>query len=250
LVKRNIIFDLDGTLVDSRDSIIASVTYALAKIGRTEKIDPVRVVRQDLFSTLRETAEKYGTRFKDEERFRFIRAYRQHQKETVATLVKSYDGVHDALAEMKKHFTLAVATTKTTEQAVYVLETFKLDRFFDHIQGTDRGIRHKPQPDVLLRTQTCLGAHSRSVYVGDSPNDVLAAKNAHMFSVGVLYGFSELTDLEPCEPDWVMESFEDILALKEELLGPTVGQAIWPDKSFDTRTSHIDVPLSPRTFEQ
>lgn len=220
MLQRCLIFDLDGTLLDSRESILMSMEFALKKIGRTEAVDEKQALRQDLLSTLRDTAQAHGTRFSDEERYRFIQNYRAHQRETAFQVIRTYQGVADTLSELKKKFSLGLATTKTTDQANHILQIFRLDSFFDHIQGTDKGLRHKPAPDILFRTHTYLGAKSRALYVGDSPNDILAAKNAHMFSMAALYGFSEREDLESYEPDWMLHRFEDILEIEEDLLSP------------------------------
>ncbi|MDB5037183.1 MAG: hypothetical protein JWQ35_711 [Bacteriovoracaceae bacterium] len=224
----SIIFDLDGTLFDSRESILSSIYFAFAKLGRSEKVDEIKALRQDLWTTLRETGERYGTRFSDEERFRFIQTYRAHQKDTIAKMLKPFESVPDVLADLGKSFSLGVATTKTTEQAVHILEEFKLDQFFGHIQGTDKGLRYKPAPDILLRTMDKLNnAGGLAAYVGDSPHDLLSAKNAGMLSIGAVYGYSELHELESETPDYVIHQFDELLAIKDRLfLGASSEKAL------------------------
>ena len=221
-MKPALIFDLDGTLFDSRESILESIRHALSKIGRREQVDEIKAVRQDLFTTLRETAAKYGTRFSDEERFRFIRAYRAHQKDTVRSTIKVFDGVREGLSELREFFALGVATTKTSDQAIHILQEFELDSFFDHVQGTDKGLKYKPAPDILWRVAEKLSVPSdRSVYIGDSPHDLVAARSAGMAAVGAAYGYSELHELTAHEPDAVIHRFREVLDLPHYL---TAGQ--------------------------
>lgn len=214
-----IVFDLDGTIMDSREAILESIRHGLKVIQRTEWVDEARAVRQDLWSTLRETGEKYGTSFSEEEKLQFIRHYRDHHNKTAAKAMKPYPRVQEVLSELRENFRLAVATTKHSEQARIILGQFQLDQCFDWIQGTDSGLRYKPAPDILLKTLKELGrSPGSSVYVGDSPHDLEAARNAAMMSAGAAYGFSSRNELESMEPHWILDSFEDLLKLRLEFL--------------------------------
>ncbi len=222
-VVPTLIFDLDGTIVDSRNSILESIRYGLKTINRTEWVDEVQAVRQDLWTTLRETGEKYGTTFSEEEKLTFIRHYREHHHRNASQTMQPYERVDEVLKELKSTFKLAVATTKHTEQAKHILSEFGLDIHFDWIQGTDSGLRYKPAPDILFKTLKELGrGPGTAVYIGDSPHDMQAARNAAMMSAGAIYGFSNFEELAEHSPHWILDSFEDLLKFRPQFLSAMI----------------------------
>lgn len=203
-----IIFDLDGTLVDSRDAILSSIRHALKEIGLAAlDFDEARAVQQDLASTLREAFQKAAKVISEDQIQSFIRCYRSHHSQEPHRTMRVYDGVIDALAELSKKCDLAVATTKHSPQARHIVETLNLSHFFSVIQGTDPGMRYKPEPDILHAVLEQRGAPaSLAAYVGDSPHDMIAAHNAGMRAVGAAYGFAGRTALAESSPHhWVSD---------------------------------------------
>jgi phosphoglycolate phosphatase len=211
---RTLIFDLDGTLLNSRESILQSIEYALEKIGHKGlPYDKKHAVQQDLATTLKQTGDLHGTVFSDHKIAEFISIYRKHHSHEPEKTMVAYEGVHAGLENLRGNFSLAVATTKHTAQAELILQKMGLDHFFEHIQGTDHGMRYKPAPDILLLTLEKLGGHeaASSVYVGDSVHDMTAARAAGMRAVGAAYGFSGADELATVSPDHMLHEFSDLL---------------------------------------
>jgi phosphoglycolate phosphatase len=206
-----IIFDLDGTLVDSRDAILSSIRHALNDVGLASlDFDETRAVQQDLASTLREACQNSANVISENQIQSFIRSYRAHHSKEPHRTMRVYDGVIDSLAELSKKCDLAVATTKHSPQARHIVETLNLSHFFSVIQGTDPGMRYKPEPDILHAVLQLRGANAyEAAYVGDSPHDMMAAHAAGMRAVGAVYGFAGQRALAESSPHhWVSDPRE------------------------------------------
>lgn len=207
-----IIFDLDGTLVDSRESILASIEYALGEIGRSDLVfDRQKAVQQDLRTTLVTNCRVNGIELAEDEILNFIKKYREHHSAEPESTMKVYDGVVDVLTNLGCHFTLGIATTKHTAQAKHILERLRLTEFFEHIQGTDPGMRYKPAPDILHKTMEALNLSGMpAAYIGDSAHDIEAAKAAGMKSVGAAYGFGGRDHLSVAEPHHIIDRIQEL----------------------------------------
>lgn len=211
-----IIFDLDGTLVDSRDSILESIRHAFERIGyRGLPFDEHRAVQQDLVTTLQQTGRNLDIPFAEESVMAFVREYRAHHTEHAPKRITLYPHTLEALTELRKSFSLAIATTKHTEQARIIVRELHLSPYFDLIQGGEPHLRYKPAPDILLSVLTTLKARAdRSLYVGDSPHDMTAAKAAGMMQIAAAYGYSNREELERHRPDWMIDDIGDLPRLQ------------------------------------
>jgi phosphoglycolate phosphatase-like HAD superfamily hydrolase len=111
-------------------------------------------------------------------------------------------------------FTLGVVTTKESEQAEIVLRRVALISFFQHIQGGSPGLRLKPAPDTILAALAALHcAPPHALMVGDTPADILAGKAAGTRTCAVTYGFGTREVLLQCAPDYVIDSFGELVGL-------------------------------------
>ena len=207
---RTVLFDLDGTLVDSGAIILASFKHATSTVLRREIPD------HELLAAvggpgLREQMEALDADRADE----LIEVYSAHNAGLHDGL-EPCTGVLDALESLHDEGRrLGVVTAKrrvTLELAFEVLP--ELRRFFDVTVAAEDTERHKPNPDPLLLALDRLGARAASaVYVGDSPFDVQAAKAAGVGSIAVTWGrIHERERLEREEPDTVVETAEELLA--------------------------------------
>jgi phosphoglycolate phosphatase len=207
-----IIFDLDGTLVDSRDSILSSIEYGLGTIGlQGISFDRIKAVQNDLRTTIETTAKNLNFKISEEDVLKFITAYREHHSQDPELNMKVYDGVPEMLSNLRSRFSIAVATTKHTKQAEHVLDRLKISEFFQHIQGTDPGLRYKPAPDILHATLKILDlSEMPAAYIGDSAHDMTAAKAAEMHAIGAAYGFGGRSHLEEAQPHHIVDSIREL----------------------------------------
>lgn len=208
-----VLFDLDGTLVDSFGDIAAGIEDACAAIGvRATKsvLDLARrgVPLEDFFRAAT------GRALLDAELARFTEAYRAHSTLGCVKTTRPYPGVVATLEALRALPTpprLGVATTKRTETAARVLEGTGLLPLIDALSGSD-DLPHKPHPAVLRRTAERAGVPiEHALMVGDTDRDVGAARNAGIAVAGVTWGGFDAHEMRRLEPDWVIDRMEDLL---------------------------------------
>lgn len=204
------IFDLDGTLVDSLEDIESSVNHTMTQMGlRPLSRDQIRsFVGDGIRSLMRrsmETQITLGEGVLDEALATYVDHHEQHCVDS--TMV--YPGVHEVLthfASKKK----AVVSNKSERFTRRLLDVLGLSRHFSMILGGDSLAVKKPDPGILIHVATSLEADARqSVIIGDGPQDMSCGRAAGMHTCGVTYGYRHRSALN--EADYIID---DILELK------------------------------------
>jgi pyrophosphatase PpaX len=204
------LFDLDGTLIDSVDLILTSYRYTMVAHGRDERDD--RFWLAGLGTPL--TAQ--FARVSDDlaEVGRMVETYRAYNLANHDRLVRPYDGVAGAIAELARRGKLGVVTSKAHDAAARGLRLVGLDPYFPVIVGEDDVTRHKPDPAPVLAAIERLGAdRGTTVFVGDSPHDMAAGRAAGVRTAAVLWGPFGQPDLEPQAPDYWLQRPADLARL-------------------------------------
>jgi len=193
-VKRAILFDLDGTLIDSNDAILYGFSYAFEKFGRRppepEKIlalvgHPLDVMFKAL--GVREDVDAWVAAYKE--------GYRQVFKEKTRLLPQAAEAVKEATTIAR----LGVVTTKTGSYSKELLEHLGLLRYFDVVVGKEDVHYPKPHPEPILKALHHIGAApQKSFMVGDTCLDMEAARDAGVYGVGVECGYGEEWQLRQC----------------------------------------------------
>jgi phosphoglycolate phosphatase len=192
---RAIVFDLDGTLIDSLPDIIASFSASLTSIGR-DAPDP-EVVRALIGLPLADMARAFVA---DADVPAVVAAYRSIYPSRFTESTRPYPGVMEALATLRgRGFALAVATTKRTDMARDLLAALGMTGVVDHVQGTD-DFPHKPAPDVVLRALSALDAEGLWM-VGDTVHDVVAGRAAGLATYALTWGTHDAERLRRANPD-------------------------------------------------
>jgi phosphoglycolate phosphatase len=204
-----IVFDLDGTLVDSREDIVHAMNQGIEAVwGRSlpqEEIAPLigrpledmfaRLLPADLESRISEAVAVYR------------RVYFDHCTDRS----RPFPGVVESL-ESLQGIPMAVATTKPTYMARRVVQGLGLQHHFDVVLGSD-GLPHKPDPALPMRLLSELGMRpGHSWMVGDTVLDVLAGKAARMSTCAVTYGFGDYDDLFDQQPDLLVDDLAQFRA--------------------------------------
>jgi pyrophosphatase PpaX len=196
-----VLFDLDGTLIDSGGLILASFRHATrAVLGRVipDEVLMANVGGHGIHAQMRE--------FDEERADELVRVYRDHN-ERIYRQVRTFAGVEDVLERLRGDGrSLGVVTVKNRRTVDVTFEVLPLRGYFDTVVTADDTERHKPDPAPLLLALERLGASAGSaVYVGDSPFDVQAAKAAGMTAVAVAWGrIHPIERLEAEDPDAVV----------------------------------------------
>ncbi len=199
---QTVLFDLDGTLIDSGGLILASFRHATQTVlGRTIPDDVLmaNVGGHGIHAQMREFDEQRA----DE----LVGVYREHNTR-IYRHVSVFEGVEGVLDRLKADGRrLGVVTVKSRPTVDVTFEVLPLGDYFDVVITGDDAMRHKPDPEPLLLAADRLGAAPGSaVYVGDSPFDVRAAKAAGMGSVAVAWGRIHPRErLESEGPDVIVE---------------------------------------------
>jgi phosphoglycolate phosphatase len=213
-----ILCDLDGTLVDSQRDIALAFQHAWKTVvggppPGTSAIAP------HIGKPLAEMVGELGGMLSASLLDTFLSQYRLAFSRQNARQTKPYPGVTLTL-EALSTYRLGVVTTKESEQAESVLRRLALIRFFQHIQGATVGLSLKPAPDTVYAALDALHcAPSHALIVGDTSADILAGKAAGIMTCAVTYGFGAREALVQCGPDFVIESFGELVDLVRESSG-------------------------------
>jgi len=196
-----IIFDLDGTLVNTLDDITASVNYALDRLGRPRlPIDKVRQYVGDGIEMLM-TRSLGGA---VEQVADAVAIYREHHRQNLAVCSSLYPEVRETL-EYFSSIPLSVISNKTMDFIRPLLEELGIGRYFALIIGADFGLPLKPAPDSVLRIMTEFNApKDQTLIVGDGTTDIYAGKAAGAMTCSVTYGFRSESELRKAGPDYII----------------------------------------------
>jgi phosphoglycolate phosphatase len=207
-----ILCDLDGTLVDSRLDIAVAFQHAWRTvIGSTPP--SATAIAQHIGKPLADMLCELGGLLSPPLVSAFLPAYRRTYARQDACLTQLYPGVIATLQALST-FTLGIVTTKEPGQAEIVLRRLALSPFFQHVQGGTPGLRLKPAPDAVLVALSALHcAPAHALMVGDTPADILAGKAAGTATCAVTYGFGTRQALLQCAPDYVIDTFGELVPL-------------------------------------
>lgn len=204
-----VLFDLDGTLIDTLDLIRASMRYATEKVLGRPLPDEVLMhnVGVPLIVQMRE--------FDEERADELLRVYREHNWRVHDALVKEYPGVESSLEWLiGQGKRLGIVTSKARSVAERGLQRFDLGRFFELLVSYDDVPIHKPDPYPLVFGARAMGVEpSACAYVGDSPHDMAAAMAAGCVSVAALWGVGTAERLLAPGPDYAVGSMAELVDL-------------------------------------
>jgi haloacid dehalogenase superfamily, subfamily IA, variant 3 with third motif having DD or ED/haloacid dehalogenase superfamily, subfamily IA, variant 1 with third motif having Dx(3-4)D or Dx(3-4)E len=205
---RLLVFDLDGTLVDSKEDIANAVNVALESFDLPPLPNPV------IYSYVGDGASALILRALPPEKAdllpevldRFLAYYQRHLLDTT----RAYPGVVEALRKWAGIYRMAVLTNKGVAMTQEILSGLSLDGYFFEVRGGDSFGTKKPDPEGLLHILREAGVDAQeAIMVGDSRNDVLAGKAAGALTCGVTYGLGA-SGFADHSPDFTVDRFPDL----------------------------------------
>ncbi len=214
---RAIIFDMDGTLIDSIDAYHAILKDVMVHLGM--ELTSSRAVLFEYLSQGKKLSDIIFPPDLENRRMivqRFSALTIHALKETFSRdKVELIDGVIRLFDELKgRGFSLAIVTSSMTEVVVPFLKARNLHSYLNCVLGRTEVPQLKPAPDPLLKCMEILNVEPcETIYVGDSAVDIQAGKAAGLWTVGVLTGTSDLNRLKAEAPDAILHSVEDLLAI-------------------------------------
>lgn len=217
-MKKIIIFDLDGTLLDTIADLATATNQALSLFGYpTHETDAYRFFVGNGINKLFERALPEGARSEEnilKIRSEFIPFYNLHN----ADLSRPYPGIPTLLKTLQeKGMKIAVASNKYQEATRKLVHQFFPEIDFTEILGQREGVPSKPHPHIVFEImEKARVTPLETVYVGDSCVDMQTGKNAGVTTIGVSWGFRPRAELESYQPDFIADRSADILLYLSE----------------------------------
>lgn len=197
----NVLFDLDGTLTDSRQGILGSMRYALQRIGRTAPDDAV--LERFIGPPTRETFQSLVGAGDAELVAAAIRFYRQRYSERGLYENVIYAGIAPLLSQLRaRGWPLYIATSKPRDFALLIADHFALTPHFHAIHGSEFDGTRSAKPDLLRHVIQVEGLDpADTVMIGDREHDVRGARANRLHAVGVLWGYGSREELAAAGAD-------------------------------------------------
>ncbi len=224
-----VIFDLDGTLIDTAPDLVSSLnhTIAAARLAPVTYADLNHLVGQGARVMIRRAFELRGQELDDAGVDPLLERFLDHYRDEMPGKSSPYPGLGDALDRLENAgMRLAVCTNKQEGLAIPLLERLGLSHRFVAVTGGDTFAVRKPDARHILGTiEKAGGDPSTTVMIGDSINDILAARNAKIASIGVTFGYSDVA-VSTLDPDHVINDYEQLTGdLVQTLIARNVGQS-------------------------
>jgi phosphoglycolate phosphatase len=188
-----ILFDLDGTLIDSTEAILESFEQSFERFGLSRADD--EEIKSLIGYPLDIMYEKLGVEKEliDE----IITAYKKHYRKISAQKTTLLPFAKEAIDKASKSATLGIVTTKTKRYSAELLEHMGIMRYFKVLIGREDVQNPKPHPEPILKALTLLNAKKEETYmVGDTSMDLESAKSAGVNPIGVTCGYGTKKELE------------------------------------------------------
>lgn len=208
---RALIFDLDGTLIDSKNDLIQSVNVMLGELGRRE-LAAETISGYIGHGAPKLVARALGEGSSEEEKQRALEFFLNHYEMHKLDTTRAYPGVPEALAELR-NLPMAVLTNKPVRISVRILDGLGLAKYFRAVYGGNSFATKKPDPlgarTILQEMQT---EPREAMMIGDSDVDVQTARNAGTIAAVVNYGFG-VHDKRACPADIYLDQFGELTTL-------------------------------------
>jgi pyrophosphatase PpaX len=207
-----ILFDLDGTLIDTNELIIATYLHTL------EKYYPGKYEREDVLPFLGPTLWEVFGEMDPERTEEMVTEYRTWNLANHDLMVKEFVGVADTIkALVEKGYKIGIVTTKMHSTVLKGLRLMDLEKYFDVIVALDHVEKAKPDPEPIFKALEQLGSKpEEAIMVGDNYHDILAGKNAGTKTAGVAWAVKGRDYIANYEPDYILENMADLLTILGE----------------------------------
>jgi phosphoglycolate phosphatase len=208
-----ILFDLDGTLVDSAPDLTAALNHTLGTLD-LPYVDQDSVRQMVGFGARRlieQGIEAAGVSLNDDEIEAALQVFLDYYRDHIVDQTRPFPGTRAALKKLQRAgAVMAVCTNKPQDLSEKVLAALKLNHFFKAIIGADAVENRKPHADHVLATLTAMGGTAEdAIFVGDSATDVDAARNAGLPIIAVTFGYSTI-DPEDLGADDLIDNMADL----------------------------------------
>ena len=213
MMIKAILFDLDGTLINTNNLIIETFQHVFKEYLNID------VKREELVRDFGEPLGYTIKRYTDDDKVdSLIKAYKTYNEVIHDDLTEAIDGVEEGIKELKeKGYKVAIVTSKRREVTNRGLKLFNLFKLMDCIVTPEDTEKHKPEPEPVLKACEILGVNpEETIMVGDSHNDILSGKRAGAKSCLVRYTAVPMDQVLKHEPDYIIDSILDIVDIVDK----------------------------------
>lgn len=209
-----VLFDLDGTLIDSGEGITKGVEYAVEKFGKPAL--SLKTRQSFIGPSLREMF-KLHCGVNDSEAEEMLRLYREYYGAEGLYRCVPYEGIEDVLKLLSdKDCSVYVATAKPTEYAEKMLKKWDLYKYFKKVIGASFDKSKTEKKDIIADAMNIEGVKN-AIMVGDTCFDIEGAKENGIESIGVTYGYGDIEKLKASKPDYLVDNTAQLLGLLRDL---------------------------------
>lgn len=197
-----VLFDLDGTLIDTLSLILESFRVSLGELGLSAS-------ENEILETIGLPLREVCFHFAGDRGEELFRCYVEYQDAIHDAYIKEYPGTTSMLEYLKSQgLLIGIVTSKRRVMAERGLKVAGLDRFVDTMVTFDDTTAHKPDPEPVLTALSLLRVPAqKALFVGDSPYDIRCGKKAGTATAGVTWGVSSREDLEKENPDLILQDW-------------------------------------------
>lgn len=208
-----VIFDLDGTLLNT-DLLIGKSFEYVFQIYKPDYTLTKEEQLSFLGPPLRDSFARY---FPSDMIDELVECYREYNHNCHEKYVTIYPTVRETLKVLKeKGYPLAVLTTKYSKAAYIGLDLFDLTKYFDMVIGMDQLSKMKPDPEGIYQIMNKLHCH-KAVMIGDNTSDIMAGKNANVYTIGVKWSPKGTQTMTSLQPDLMVDEMFEIINFIEEV---------------------------------
>ena len=208
-----VIFDLDGTLLDTLHDLADSVNHVLTNHNmKNRTVDEIRSFIGNGVPTLIARSVPEGT--DKDTTAECVREMAEYYKDHADIKTRPYDGIHELIESLKEKGIKTAVVTNKVENAAEILCRKHFGDCFDSVIGDNGKDKLKPHPDNVFRALNQLGFNKNEVlYVGDSDVDMITAHNAELTGIGVTWGFRDEETLRKAGADYIVNEPCEILKI-------------------------------------
>lgn len=208
-----LLFDFDGTLLDTNDLILETFMHVLEEKfpGQYTKNDCLQFIGPSLYQTFSQITPN--------EVDEMVAKYRAWNELHHDEFVKQYDGVVETLEELhKRGIRLAIVSTKISANIMRGLNVLGVTHLFEQIIGMDHVVHVKPHPEPVLKALDLLGVEKDEVImIGDNSHDIEGGKNAGVKTAGVAWSIKGVEFLKSYHPDYILNHMSDLLTIVSDI---------------------------------